>query len=176
MTDVAPGAFQLSVAVACPVATAMSVSAGGVWSNLSVTDCVARFPAASRHVAVTAADAESGPAYGGDVHAPGPESVSAAVAFSATGFRYQPFPSGGRAGDAVIVGGVLSIFTSRSTVTSPSGPDAVHVTMCGPSVVSVCGSHPDVELTSPATSKRTPTSETNQSLAPRVPVSCTLIV
>ncbi len=92
--------------------SAAAVTVGAVPSYLSPTDVGALvFPALSRHVPETCADALS-EAYVGRSHAASPEVASLPENTTATGRVYQPLASGERSGAAAVTcGGVASRFT-----------------------------------------------------------------
>jgi len=82
---------------------------GAVASYPNVAAPVAVFPAASLHVPVTFAAAESGPAYVVDPsHDATPDVASVAVTFTPTLSLYQPLELGARVGAAVTLGLVSS--------------------------------------------------------------------
>jgi hypothetical protein len=69
-----------------------------------VTAAALVFPALSVHVAPTAADALSGPAYTGAVQEATPDTGSFPIATTRTGRLYQPLPSGTRSGATATAG------------------------------------------------------------------------
>src|SRR5437762_5013652 len=145
---------------------------GAVASYWSPNEAVPTLPALSVHVPLTDALAESGLEYVFVAEQePVPEVPSVPENETESAWLYQPFESAGRDGAAVLVGGVLSIFTVTVTLVVPSSFEAEQVTFVPVvSAVSFTPSQPiDVYGSVDWMLQFTVTSVVNQLFVPLVP-------
>jgi len=107
--------FELFQPLAFGTGKALAVIVGGVRSILIVSAALAVFPALSVQVAVTGV-VPSVESVMGEGFPVAPESASVQVNVTVTGDLFQPAALGSGEGEAVMTGGVLSIFRITQTV------------------------------------------------------------
>ncbi len=88
-----------------------AVTSGGVASYLIVKELQPQLPAPSVHVPPMETAPPSGPPYVPEEHDAIPEGPPSPLNENATGWVYQPFPSGSRASEPVTPGGLESFRT-----------------------------------------------------------------